>query len=76
MANDELEWVAVIAELEPWCASEFLEASPLKGKTLVLHKSIYGPGVIGMGRECRHFKWVWSNKEYQIGDNGRWEACG
>jgi len=75
-ANDELEWVTVIAELEPWSAGRFMEASPFQGKTLVLHKSIYGPGVVGMGKECRHFKWVCSDEAYQIGDNGRWEACG
>jgi hypothetical protein len=73
-ANDEPEWVAVIAGLEPWSAGDFLELSPFKGMTLVMHKGAWNPAMVGVGSECRHFKWVWNDEKYQIGDNGRWEA--
>jgi hypothetical protein len=74
-SGDEQEWVAVIAGLESWSAGDFLEASPFKGMTLVMHKGVWNPTVVGMGRECRHFRWVWNDEKYRIGDNGRWEAC-
>ncbi len=73
-ANDEREWIKLVASLDPDCCGPFMDVSPFKGMTLMFYRHGRVDGVVRGGRECRIFDWVWNDPKYQIGDNGRWEA--
>jgi len=73
-ANDEREWIKLVASPDPDCCGPFMDVSPFKGMTLMFYRHGRVDGVVRGGRECRIFDWVWNDPKYQIGDNGRWEA--